>query len=508
MSNRSTAIARGVILQVLARVSAFPLSLVTLGIATRYLGQQGYGVLTTAVVFVGVFETLTGFGMGTVIVRRVAGRGGSLERLVGVNLTLSTVIAIPVAAIAAASGLVVYSGEPTTQLAVVVLAAGLIFTCLSNVFNPVFDVQVKYFAVAWAEFGSRILTLGAALAVSVYDWGLLAMVAVQIIPHLMRTVFSLWGARRLATIRWVLDRTLAWDLFKESIPITLISIIGVLYWRADGVVLSLLADEREVGAYGLALQIAFTLSLVSNVFQRTVLSTVNQTFNHDPERFRRAIDQGFRFLLLCSAPIAVLGWVIASRVSAVIGSEEFRESTGPVLSLFFVAVALTFLTAIMSAALIAAHEQRFLTTLSAINLAVNIGLNIALIPSLGAVATGIALLITETSGVVFALTRLRRHGVHGLPLTYLARLTPPLGVALLAMWATWSLPLAVPMIAGGLTYALGVLAVGAVPPSMRDALLGALRPRSLDRSDLRDEAGREGREGERPEPERTPDPRA
>ena len=38
-----------------------------------------------------------------------------------------------------------------------------------------------------------------------------------------------------------------------------------------------------------------------------------------------------------------------------------------------------------------------------------------------------------------------------------------------------------PLAAGGIAYFGGALAIGAIPVSMRSALLGALRPRSLDR---------------------------
>jgi hypothetical protein len=77
--------------------------------------------------------------------------------------------------------------------------------------------------------------------------------------------------------------------------------------------------------------------------------------------------------------------------------------------------------------------------------------------------------------------RLRRHGVHPLPFGYLLRLVPAGLLALGAIWLTEDLPLIVPLAAGGIAYFGGALLVGAIPASMRDALLGALRPRSLDR---------------------------
>lgn len=482
MSTRSTAIARGVVIQVLAKFSALPLSLLTIAIATRYLGAEGYGIMAAAVVFAQTFEAFTELGVGTIIVRRVAGLGGSLERLVGMNISFSTMYALPLAIIAAIAGIGVYWGDFEQQAAVGVLATGLIFTTVSSCFEPVFDIRVRYSSAASAEFLSRVLTLSAGASVAYFDWGLLAMCAVQIIPQALRLAIQWWGARRLTEIRWVVDWSGMWRLLKEAFPLTIISIIAVLYWRADGLLLSLLGTSEQVAGYYTALQIAFTLTLISQVFERSVLSTINETFNSDRDRFARAVDQGYRFLLLVGLPIAVIGWPLAHRMADIVGGEDgVGVFAGPPLQFFFIAVAMTFLSAIVSDGLIAAHEQRYLTTMSTINLAINIVGNIILIPRLGAVACGIMLIVTETIGVLASQWRLRRHGVHPLPFGYLLRLVPAALLALGAIWLTYDLPLILPMAAGGIAYVGGALLVGAIPAAMRNALLSALRPKSLDR---------------------------
>jgi len=52
------------------------------------------------------------------------------------------------------------------------------------------------------------------------------------------------------------------------------------------------------------------------------------------------------------------------------------------------------LTMAIGSGLVAAHQQRYLTTLSMVNLVVNAGLNVILIPHFGAVGCGIALIVT------------------------------------------------------------------------------------------------------------------
>ena len=465
-------------MQVAGRVSGLPLSVISLGIATRYLGAQGYGVLTAAVAFVGLFDTFTDLGIGTTIIRRVAGKEkSSLDRLTSVNLGFSVLFAVPLTVVVAGVGLFAYSDKPVAQIAVAVLSLGLLFDTISSCVQPVFDVHVKYTAVAGAEFASRLLTLLASLAVMLTDAGLLAMCVVQLVPQLVRVIGLSWAARRYVPLRIVFAGKEIISLLRESVPFAAIGLIAVVYWRADAVLLSWLSPSVQVAAYGIAMQLAFTLAVIPQVFSRSAMSTINETFATDRQRFRGAVDQGYRFLLLCSVPIAVLGIPLSGRIITFVGSTEYTATATPVLQWFFVACALGFVTSIVSNALIAGHEQRFLTWLSIINLAANILLNLLLIPMFGAVGTGIALTVTELSGVVFTQPRLLRIGAAPLPLGYLVRLLPGLAAALAAMWLTWRLPLIVPLLAAGLAYLLGAWAGGAIPRPMRTTMFEALRPK-------------------------------
>jgi O-antigen/teichoic acid export membrane protein len=218
--------------------------------------------------------------------------------------------------------------------------------------------------------------------------------------------------------------------------------------------------------------------MLPQIFSRAALSTINEGYATDPERFRRAVASGYRFLLLFATPIAILGIPLSGKLISAVSSDEFTSAATPVLRLFFVACAITFLTSIISDAMVAARQQRYLTTLSAVNLGVNVALNIALIPHFGAVGCGIALIVTELSGVAFTQLRLRKVGVDPIPLGYMVRLLPGLNLSLLAMLVTWSLPIAFPIIAGSIGYFAGALLGGAIPAEMRSALLGAVKPGS------------------------------
>lgn len=476
MSSTPRAIARGVAVQVGARAVALVASVVSVGLATRYLGVEQFGVLTSAVVFVGLFQTLTELGIGSIIIRRVAAGTGTLKELVSLSLGMSWVYAVPVAALAAVSGVLVYHGDEERQLAALILSTGLVFSALASSYQPVFSVRVRFSAVALADLLSRVLTLVVTAAVVAADAGLLALAAAQAVPPVVQYVVTRIGALRLEPIVPTFRRREAWELFRESVPLTASIFVGVLYWRADGVLLALLSDNAEVGAYGLALPLAFNLSIVGRLFAESSFSPIAERVLADRGAALPAVRRGMRFLLICAVPVAVLGWPMAGYLVDVIGSEEFRPLTTGPLRLFFVAVAVGFFSQLLSDLLVVVDEQPFLLRVSVFNLAVNLLLNLALIPSMGAVGCGIALVVSETIGVVFAVLRLRRAGLAVNPLGGGAAVVLPALAALAVCLLTLHLPLVVPLLASGLTYAVGLVLARVITVAELRELAGRGRP--------------------------------
>ena len=75
------------------------------------------------------------------------------------------------------------------------------------------------------------------------------------------------------------------DLLRESLFPMGVTVITVLYWNADGVILSLVNTHSEVGVYGLASTIAMNTLIVSVFFLKSTLSTATELFSRDVAAF-------------------------------------------------------------------------------------------------------------------------------------------------------------------------------------------------------------------------------
>ena len=134
---------------------------------------------------------------------------------------------------------------------------------------------------------------------------------------------------------------------------TAMLVIAVLYWRADGVILSLTSTTDQVGIYGLAYTLAFTLTAVATFFQSSTMSTMVHSFTQDHNAFGAFVGRSMEAMLFIAAPIAVLGTVLSGPIIALVGSSSFVPDGGPTVALLFSAMALTFLTGVLSQALFA-----------------------------------------------------------------------------------------------------------------------------------------------------------
>ncbi|SDI99707.1 Membrane protein involved in the export of O-antigen and teichoic acid [Frankineae bacterium MT45] len=470
--SRANRIVGAVGVQLLGRLLGTVASIFTVAVTTRYLSVDDYGLLTAATVYIALWASFTELGIGGVIVRKVTGEEGDLATLVRVNLGLSLIYCLPLLGVCATVGWAIYHGQDPLPLLILIVGGGLVLSTISSCLHPVFLASVRFRAVASADAICRVASLLATLLVVHLHGGLLWIGVVQVVPPLVQLLIFVGAAARQITLTPIFARRASIDLLRESLPITAVGIIGVLYWRIDGLILSLLSTHAEIAAYGLAYTIAFNLSVLSAFFLASSLSTMTEQYAHDVGAFAAFVSRSAELLLFLATPIVVFGGLVAGRVVALLAAPEFVSISTQPLRILLVAVALTFFTGLLGQALFAAHDQRFLLRLNVVNLGVNILLNLVLIPSHGAVGAGVALVASELSGVLIASWRLRGLTGYRFGWLFLTRLTPAVGCGVVVWWLTTELNVLIAILLISAAYFGANLLFGPVRLATVRSLLG------------------------------------
>lgn len=446
-------------------------SLVTVAVTTSHLGPVSYGHLTTAIVFIGLWTSLTELGIGSVIVRRVTSGSGDLGHLIRVNIGLSLAYCVPLSAITLVTGWAIYRDTPEVVAMIAIVAGSLALTTLGSCFQPLFMTDVRFGAVAASDVGGRVLSLVGTLYLVRTDADLVWFAAVQLIPPLVILAIQGLVTQRAVRIRPVFSAQQSWHLIRESLPQTGVLIIAALYWRADGFLLSILSTPEQTGAYGVAYQISSNATVISGVFLASSLSTMTNLFATDKVAFARFVQRSVEVLLFVAAPIAVVGFVLSPSLISLLSSAEFVAAGGRTLGLLLVAVAITFITAALSQALFAAHDQVFLLRLNVVNLIGNIVLNIIMIPIYGALGAAIALTISELIGMTIAAWRLQSRAPFRTPWRYVVHLGVPIAAATVVAIVLRHQFVLIPLAAAAATYVVANVVVGPVRLSVVRAIL-------------------------------------
>lgn len=216
----------------------------------------------------------------------------------------------------------------------------------------------------------------------------LAFLMVARLPALRRQG-SLWSARR-ETLRWL----------GRALPLGLGSAVTLLYLRADLLILGALRDTAEAGNF----QGAFRLFEATFVLSGAVAAG---TF---PLLASRLGQKGFDalvrfvlgFLVILVVPITLGFSLLGGWLVPLLYGEGFSGAVRP-LAILGVALLAVFPNALTTHLLVAAGRTRRFVAALLVRLSVSVGLDLLLVPSLGAVGAAVAVAAAEWSLLLVSL---------------------------------------------------------------------------------------------------------
>lgn len=417
-------LAHAISIQLVCRVFGMVASAVSVAITARYLGPGRYGQLTIAGAFIGMWMSLVDLGLGRVIVRRVTSGNGDLERLVRVRNGIALVYSIPLAALAAGSGLLVYRDHDVRAM-LVVLSSQMLMMTVTTRLEPVFQATVRFSAVAISDLVGRLAMLAVIGFLVAERTGVIWFAVVQLVPTVLQVLIQVSAAGRHVSLRPIFAPREVADLLRESLFPMGVTVITVLYWRADGVILSLVNTHAEVGVYGLASAIAMNTLVLSVFFLKSTLSTATELFSRDVAAFAAFVRRSVELMSFLAVPIAVVGMLLAGPIIRLFGDQAFVGRGTPTLTLLFIAVGIRFVATTLGEDLFASNRQRFWFWLTVATLALNVALNLALDWRFGAIGAGVGLVCTELFNMEVAAFWLRRHTGYRTPLLFAVRVLIP-----------------------------------------------------------------------------------
>ena len=389
------------------------ISLVIIIYLARYLGTVGFGKYSFVFAYLAFFGVITDLGLHAILVREMSRDSSIAPKLIGNACIIRLILTISAVFLSiVVIKLMHYPTDTTTYVYVATFI--LLFQSFSGLYSTVFqaNLRMKYNVVAKLVF--KILSAGLIFWI-IFSHGTLMQVMIALVfSEMIKMLISFSFSKKFVRPRFEIDFGLWKYLFKEALPLALSSVIWIIYYQIDIVMLSLMQGDAAVGIYSGAQKLFQPFSLIPTALLMSLFPVMSASFKTSKDRLVKSYRLSLKHLLIIALPIAMGITFIADKIILLIYGAEFANST-TVLQILIWGLVFTFPNFVLFNLLIAIDKQKLNTFSMGLCAIVNVTLNLFLIPILSYNGAAIATVMTNIILFVANFYFVSKH-LHVLPL--------------------------------------------------------------------------------------------
>ncbi len=348
----------------------------------RKLGSTAFGEFSFALALSTVLLFASGFGMEDLIVREVA-RDRSrvhfyLSNVMAIKIGTSVLLLALAIGIAAISG---HGGE--VVLTVLIVGTGVAIENFGRTLHSVFQAFERMGFISIALIVQRIATAAVGIAVLASGGGLIAASLVFAGGSVLGALTGIWALRRFVVVpHWSVDTSRWMSLAKIAAPIGVATLFFAALLRLDVTLLGLLREESEVGIYSAAFRLIEATMFLSWAFAGAMMPWISRQ-RDGSERLNEGYELGLKGLTALLLPVSLLFVLLAEPIIHLLYGSAYDGSVFP-LRMLGIMTLLYGINCLDATVLIARNRPVEFTRLVGIVAAVNVALNLLLIPRYGA----------------------------------------------------------------------------------------------------------------------------
>lgn len=372
--------------ELLGRIIAFAATVVV----ARQLGAEAYGVIGFAFALMLYAQSAAELGLEQLGPREVADRDAGLDTLVSSLLLTRLAISVLLAALMSAAGLLLVTKPEGSVLAIFSISLLAVGANARWVHLGLDQAGVVSAARILAELVKAALVVAFVRGPEDLFIFPIAHVACELFGS---GILLAALHRRGIRLRWQVDTSLARRVFRDARPLLLTSLLSLLIYNADVIVLRLFRDRAEVGLYLVAYTLLNFIGVLGNVITLSLLPTLRRLRNA-PEQASAIYHSTMAQAFAAGLPVAVGATLLAPGILALVFGSEYTASAAPLRILIW-SFPLLLLRSVEAGALIAQGRQHQVLILTGVAAAVNLSLNFAVIPFLGMVGAAATTVLAE-----------------------------------------------------------------------------------------------------------------
>ena len=385
-----------------AQMITYVLGFFTTMYMARYLGAEGFGIISLALSITGIFGIVGDLGLSTLIIRDVA-RDKTLKDRYVTNFAIMKVILICLmfGLITLTVNIIKYPKIVDTVIYLITLSVAL--NSLGGVLTAIFQANEKmeYLSVNYI-LNSSLMLLGTVIGMyykmDVIYFGLLYVIsnALVLIPTFLLYVW------KFSLPKIEIDLSLWKPAISEAWPFGISGLLVNIYYWVDSVILSVMVGTEVVGWYNASYKIIIVLLFIPSVFNTVIFPVMSQLYVKSKDSIRLIYEKYFKYMAILGIPIGVGTTLLADKIILLIFGNQYIPSI-IALQILIWSTVLIFLSSAFTILLQTTNKQVVITKITSINVVLNIALNLTLIPHFSYIGASIVTVITEFSALILGL---------------------------------------------------------------------------------------------------------
>jgi len=360
----------------------------------RYLGAEQYGLLNYVLAFVSLFGAVAKLGFDRVVVRDLVRQPEKVGEILGTVFWLKLFAGIIAFISCIAIGLYAKSGDEQFVFLVAVVAVGMLFNAVDS-YDIYYQVHLKSKRVVVPRSMAFLIFTAYKCALIIWAYPIEYFAAAYGLELALGGLLIAWNYYRdgMGKVKWAFDRTILQSLLKDGWPLILTTALVALHTRIDQVMLGNMLDDAAVGVFSVAVRLSEIWLFVPMLLVQSLTPYLLRLKEKDEAHYHARMIQLYSVMFWSGTFVGVLTLLYGEKLVVLLFGEEYRAAFIPLVWIIWTGV---FKSQAVAASIwmVGENTQKHRLILNLIGVAMNIGLNMVLIPEYGLSGAAFASLLS------------------------------------------------------------------------------------------------------------------
>ncbi|MDY9924277.1 flippase [Methanobacterium sp.] len=373
----------------------------------RYLGAEGFGILTFGLSFVLILGISADLGLSSLVVREVS-RNKSLTSKYAGNFLIIKIFLSIVSVISMMVIINIQNYSSLTIQVVYILALWVVVNSFSQLFYSIFQAHEKMEYQSISSIINSIIILVGVIFGSIQGFGVLWFAFIYLLASLIVLIYCFtiyWAKFKFPELE---VNTIFWkSSMLAALPLSVASIFSIIAFRVDTVLLSFLQGATAVGWYGAAYKLIESLMFIPMVYTAAIFPVVS-SFHSLKKSLNLLYEKSVKYSIIISLPVAAIITIYSQEIISLLYGSSYSSSV-IALQILIWTVPFLFLTYLFATILISIDKQNLILKTTGVAMIFNVVVNLILIPKYSYVAASVVTVLTEAIGSVICIYYLSRY---------------------------------------------------------------------------------------------------